>query len=73
MEESVTYQAILHRGEEKGRVAEARAIVMRLGSLRFGPPSDATRATVAALNTPERLEQLAERLLQVETWDELLA
>ena len=46
---------------------------MRLGLLRFGPPSDVTRASIAALNTPERLELLAERLLQVETWDELLA
>ena len=26
-----------------------------------------------ALNTPERLEQLTERLLQVENWYELLA
>ena len=81
MEESVTYQAILQRGEEKGRregreegrLVEARAILMRLGSLRFGPPSDDTQAYIEALNTPERLEQMTEKLLKVESWDELLA
>ena len=62
----------LEKGREEGRVAEAQAILRRLGSLRFGPPSGATTAFIDALNAPEALEALTERLLQVESWDELL-
>ncbi len=69
MKESVTYQAIL----EEGRAAEARAILLRIGGKRFGPPSAQTRAALDAITTVERLELLTERLLDVESWDELLA
>ena len=73
MKESVTYQAILEEGREEGRVEEARAILLRQGQRRFGPPSAAARAALASIPAIERLEALSERLLDAESWEELLA
>jgi predicted transposase YdaD len=77
MKESVTYQAILAEGRAEGlaqgRAAEARAILLRIGGKRFGPPSAQTRAAIEGVTSVERLELLTERLLDVESWDELLA
>jgi predicted transposase YdaD len=77
MEESVTYQAIIRKGEAKGRaegrVEGARETLVRVGTKQFGgPPDAATLATVNAINDAERLEQLAERVLDVRSWPELL-
>jgi hypothetical protein len=52
---------------------EARAILLRLGTRRFGEPPDQTRAALEGITEIERLEALSERLLDVESWDELLA
>jgi len=77
MEESSTYQALLARGEAKGeargRAEEARAIILRLGRKRLGEPSAEAQNALNALTTPKRLEELAERLLEVESWEELFA
>lgn len=76
MKESVTYQAILEEGEAKGRVEgeanEARNLVLKLGRRRFGPPDAATQAKIEAIASVEEMERLAERLLEVENWEELL-
>ena len=69
MKESVTYQAIV----EEGRQEEARRLLLRLGGVRFGSPSDAVKATVEGITTLETLEILSIRLLSVESWTELLA
>ena len=85
MRESSTYQAILAEGEAKGKaegkaegeaegaLKEARKLLLALGSQRFGAPSAAVRDTLAGIATLQRLERLSERLLDVESWDELLA
>ena len=52
---------------------EARAILLRQGTIRFGPPAPQTQAAIEAITAIERLELLSERLLDVESWDELLA
>jgi len=74
---SSTYQAILAEGRAKaiqeGRVEGGRSFVLRLGSKRFGPPDAAMRARLDAITSTEQLERLAGRLLEVETWSELLA
>jgi flagellar biosynthesis/type III secretory pathway protein FliH len=63
----------LAEGEERGRAAEAREFVLKLGEKRFGPIDELGRA---ALETSSRtaLEALGERLLDrdVKTWKELL-
>jgi hypothetical protein len=73
MKESVTYQAILSEGRVEGRIQEAQAILLRQGNTRFGPPSTEARATLEGITSVERLEMLSDRILKVESWDELLA
>jgi len=51
---------------------EARALLLRIGRKRLGDPAASIEAAVAA-SPLERLEQMADRLLQVESWEELLA
>jgi predicted transposase YdaD len=80
MKESSTYQAILDEGraegraegETIGRIEEALKVLLLLGGKQFGPPNASTRATIEAADL-ERLERLTERLLDVSSWDELLA
>ena len=72
MQSSTTYQAILAEGEAKGRSEEARALVFKQGSKRFGPPTPEAQRRLTALRSLHRIEKLAERLLDVASWDELL-
>jgi hypothetical protein len=51
----------------------ARALLLRLGVKRFGTPDEGTQAAVEATEDVTRLELLAERVLDTESWAELLA
>ena len=88
MKESVTYQKILREGREglaeglakgltqgqaKGRAEEARRILRRQGTRRFGKPDTHIEAALDAIADLERLEQLTDRVLEVTAWEELLA
>jgi predicted transposase YdaD len=77
MEDSVTYQAILRKGWTKGvtegRTEEAKAILLRLGRKRFDLPDPASTAALEAITDLDRLERMSERLLEVTSWQELLA
>ena len=55
-------------GEQKGE----RSLILRQGSKRFGEPTLQIQATLEAVTSVERLEELGVRLLEVESWDELL-
>jgi predicted transposase YdaD len=84
LEESTIYQEILGKGQEIGRVEgreegreegraeEARALLLRMGNKRFGAPSDQVKAVLETIASLARLEALADRLLEVETWQEFL-
>jgi hypothetical protein len=69
MRESVTYMAVL----EEGRIDEARRMILRLGTTRFGPPDDASRARLDALAELEKLEALGDRVLTAVSWEDILA
>ncbi len=79
LKESSTYQMILREGRAeglaeglaRGRTEEARRLVVRLGSRRFGPPDAGTSAALDRLSDPEQLELLADRVLQGESWADL--
>jgi len=73
MEESVTYQAIIEEGRVKGRTEEACRILLAMGTKRFGKPSARIRKLIAARTDPAVLEQLATRLLDIDSWDDLLS
>jgi predicted transposase YdaD len=69
MRESSTYQAIL----DEGRTEEAKRILIRLGSKRFGPPDAVTRSAIETIVSIDRLEKLTEQLQDTSSWEELLA
>jgi hypothetical protein len=55
-----------------GRNEEAQTLILRLGTKRFGPSAD-IEAAVRAIADRERLERIAERLLESPNWSDLLA
>jgi predicted transposase YdaD len=61
------------KGLEEGRAEEARRLILRLGERRFGTPTAEVVAQVTGQGDPDALEAIADRLLSVETWQELLA
>lgn len=73
MRHSTTYQGTLAEGRAEGRLTEARQTLLRQGRKKFGePPADAT-AAIEGITALPRLEELSDRLLDVNSWDELLA
>jgi hypothetical protein len=60
-------------GEQQGRAEEARTVLIRLGSKRFGSPTAEVRSAIEAESDLARLEALLDSLLEAESWDELLA
>jgi predicted transposase YdaD len=72
IEESSVYQGILRKGEAKGRVEEARTILLRQGRRKLGPPEERVEARVASLTDLAILHALQDRVSDVSTWDELL-
>ena len=77
IEESSVYQDIFAKGEAEGRlkgaIEEAGETLFRLGRKKLGPASEAVEAQITALGDLERLNHLLDRILEVSTWDELLA
>jgi predicted transposase YdaD len=85
IEESSVYQGILRKGEAKGRAegeakgraeGEAEGIREALliqGRKKLGPPDEKTSAQIAEIRDLDRLKLLLERILDVSSWDELLA
>lgn len=68
MEESVTYQAII----EKGELRHAHRMLLLQGAKQFGPPSAEVRAAVEGIRDLDRLDQLCLRVLSAASWQELL-
>jgi predicted transposase YdaD len=80
MKESTTYQAILAegeaegkiKGEAEGRIKEARALLLRVGTRRFGyPPTDVALA-IESIADLARLEALHEQIAEASSWEALL-
>jgi len=80
MRESATYQAIIAEGKAEGKAEgiavgaldEAHKLLLRMATHRFGPPSKANLAALKRINDLARLEDLGERLLNVDSWQDLL-
>lgn len=76
MKDSVTYQAIvaegLAEGRAEGEVRAARELLLDLGERKLGKPDRKTTKAIAAIKRYEPLKRLLERLLDVDTWRELL-
>ena len=81
MRESVTFQAILQEGVEKGlqqgvekglqqglergKLQEAIKVLMRLGCKRFGPADSSTKSSIEQITDLSQIENFHERLLAV--------
>lgn len=72
MEESSTYQWVIEKGMEKGGKKELLETVIDLGTLRFGPPSDAVAAALNSMSDLARMRRIRHRLLDAADWDDLL-
>jgi predicted transposase YdaD len=68
MEQSATYQAIMRRG----RAEEARRILLLQGETKFGAPDAAGKAAIESIDDLPRLEELGVRLINADSWQELL-
>lgn len=67
-------EAVRKEGREEGRLEGQRETLLRLGRKKFGRgPSKKQLAELDAITNPARLAELSERLLDVDTWGELLA
>jgi predicted transposase YdaD len=81
MKESSSYQAILDegraegemRGEIRGEMREATKLLKKLGTRQFGAPDHSVLMAIEAITDLDRIELLLERLLEVSSWEELLA
>jgi hypothetical protein len=69
IEESSVYQDIFAKGE----LEEARKILLRQGRKKLGQPDERVLALVAGISDRDRLDLLLDRILDVASWDELLA
>ena len=65
IEESTTYQAIMRRG--------VKETILRQGRRKFGEPSAEQVQSLEGIANRERLQQLADRILDATSWQELLA
>jgi hypothetical protein len=74
MKESTTYQAIVEEGAVKGRLEAVREDIRRLGERNFSRPMPAdVQTTLEGILDVQRLRYLLERILEVGSWDELMA
>ena len=70
MAESVTIEIF----EEWGALKRAKKTILQMGAVKFGtPPSDEVRQRIQGIDDLNRFDQLDIRLLQVNSWGELLA
>jgi predicted transposase YdaD len=72
MQESVIYQDILQKGEERGKKQEALQLVLRQLTRRFGVIEPQTEQLIRALAIAQ-LEDLAEALLDFTSQGDLVS
>ncbi|MBO0698273.1 MAG: hypothetical protein J2P46_07770 [Zavarzinella sp.] len=58
---------------EVGEIRHAQKVILRQGGKKFGPPAPEVEAAVKGINDLTRLNHLIDRLLDVASWQELLA
>jgi hypothetical protein len=69
MKESVTYQAIVEERVLRARLED----LLQLGQRQFGTPSIDTETALRGIANPDRLARMIGRLLDVSSWEQLLA
>jgi hypothetical protein len=73
IEESSIYQDIFAKGRAEGEVEEARTILLRQGRKKLGQPDEQVLTRIMGISALDRLNLLLDHILDVSSWDELLA
>ncbi len=77
VEESIVVNEWMAKGEARGRAAgraeAVRALVLNLGAKRFGPAPTNVGDELRSIGEYERLERIAERVIDAADWADLLA
>src|SRR5579872_6581060 len=73
MVDAIQIRSAEERGEERGEAHGIRDTILRIGTKRFGPPSADIVSKVEAVTAAASLRTIADRLLESESWHELLA
>ena len=68
VEEYPGFKMFLVRGQNR----EAKTLLLRVGRKKFGPPTLTQESAINEIFDLARLEALCEKLLDVNTWDDLL-
>lgn len=71
MKGSWVYQEIIDEGKAEGALSQARETLLRLGRRRFGEPSAELNQQLAEETNLDRLNELLDRIMSVESWDDL--
>lgn len=62
----------LARGRVEGEISGERRTLVRQGTSRFGPPDAASLTKLESIQSLEVLDQLALRILEANSWEEML-
>jgi len=73
MHESTAYDMILDEGRLEGDLRTSHRLLLRQGRKRFGPADSETELALTSIKDLERLERMAEAVLTVNSWQELLS
>jgi len=60
-------------GRDEGRAREAQNLILRLGTRRLGSAPESVVQAIQATTSVEKLEDLADRIVDVSNWDEFVA
>lgn len=72
MEDSSTYQATINKGFQRGFRKGEHSFLLRIGTRKYGQPDAETLKQLDSISD-ERLASLADRVLDAESWESLLA
>ncbi len=67
------WDAVYAMGFAEGFIKGYRKRFLRMASDRLGPPDEGRLAAIEVIEDLGRIERLGDQLLDVTTWDELLA
>ena len=63
----------LEEGELKGKLEGERAILLRLGTRRYGKPASVITWRIFSITDATKLEIMGDRIFSANTWEELLS
>jgi hypothetical protein len=73
MNELTAYDEAVEEGEQRGKVIQSHAILLRVGRKQFGPPDETTEVMLKSIQDLDHLNRLTDAILAVKSWSELLA